>query len=118
MRIILHIIALMLTALLAIALFYVSRFWSPAYWGITLLGQEGLLGVEAINPGGNTLNREILTRHRNEEGEDIVDLRPYRPFAILIWGLAAIWLLSSLHWIGRKLRLLGRLIGSAKVSVG
>ena len=64
---------------------YASRFWIwTAPWG-----NDGLFGLKAFPPYGDVLRRWLGGTW-------------FRDFDIVIWGCAAILLLSILQWLGTR----------------
>lgn len=86
-RRVLHIIALVFTVGISVALIYLSRFWIwTAPWS-----NDGLLGIKDVSPYGDVLRRWLSGTW-------------FRDFDIVIWGLAAIVLLSLLQWLRARVK--------------
>ncbi len=86
-------------ALLCAVLLYTSRFWNTPLWdrdgaffGLIQYSERlpwpgNLFGVEALPPNGDVVTRQLGDLGVGE-------------FGLVAWGVAAILLLSLLHWLG------------------
>ncbi len=80
-----RLVGILAAILLFLVLLYASRFWIwEAPWD-----EEGLFGLELFGPQG-----DLFTAWLSET--------PYAPFAILVWAIAAILLLSAIQWLASK----------------
>ena len=80
-----HLIGLALVVAATLFFVYVSRFWIwKAPWG-----NDGAFGLKLFSPYGDALRRWLGGTW-------------FRDFDLVIWGCAAILLLSILQWLGSR----------------
>ena len=82
-----HLIGLGFVVCAVAAIIYVSRFWIwTAPWS-----NAGLFGLKDLSPHGDVLRRLLSGTW-------------FRDFDIIIWGAAAIVVLSALQWLRARLK--------------
>lgn len=87
LRYLYHLVGLATVVVTTAFFVYISRFWIwTAPWG-----NDGLFGLKSFSPYGDALRRWLSGTW-------------FRDFDLIIWGCAAIALLSALQWLasGRK----------------